>query len=239
MKVETEPDIAAKLAQDNARFRGDLLTVAKRISHDLRTPLGGIITIGEMLKETLSEGDATTGSSLAALLDSAADMARLIERVSFILKATANPIAVECMQMGDVVFRVLQSHESKILKKQVMVSEPSVWPEAKGVFSWTEVIWGNLLLNAIGHAKDRIELGWQEEKSEICFSICDDGAGVPREKNDKLFQSFDSLHQPNAALGLGLPIVRRLVELQGGRWGYKPQAKGGSCFFFTLPSCKK
>ena len=81
------------LMRENERLRGDLLTVARRICHDLRTPLGGILTTSEVLKEVLMEKSAASESLMATIFDSAEDMTKLIERVSFILKATANPIA--------------------------------------------------------------------------------------------------------------------------------------------------
>lgn len=229
---KTTPD---QLLRENTRLRGDLLTVARRISHDLRTPLGGILTTGEMLKETLVENGVPT-TLVAPIFDSAEEMTKLIERVGFVLKASANPPVKERVPMGEVVFRVLQIWEGKIFKKNAAVSEPASWPEVNGVFSWLEIVWGNLLGNALRHGKDPIELGWREENGNFRFWVCDNGGGVPREKRAKLFQPFDSLHEPDAPHGLGLPIVQRLMKLQDGNCGYEPRLEGGACFYFTLPS---
>ncbi len=89
--------------------------------------------------------------------------------------------------------------------------------------------------NALRHGKDKIELGWREEKKEFRFWLCDNGNGIPVENCHKLFQPFESLHEADAAPGLGLSIIQRLVELQGGRCGYEPRLDGGSCFYFILP----
>ena len=225
-----------RLARENARLRGDLLTVAQRISHDLRSPLGGIITNCEVLSETLATNGVASESLLAPIFDSAEEMRKLIERVSFVLRASADPAANACVQMGDVVFRVLQSVESKVLKKNVTVSEPALWPQVMGVSSWLEVVWKNLLLNALCHGKNRIELGWGEEPGQFRFWVSDDGNVVPAGKREKLFQPFDSLHEPGASRGLGLAIVQRLTALHGGRCGYETPFDGGSCFYFTLPA---
>jgi K+-sensing histidine kinase KdpD len=233
MKEESGQDL---LSLENERLRGDLLTVARRISHDLRTPLGGIIAASEMLKEILAENKPSRTSLVAPIFDSTEELKKIIERVSFILRASASPIPKERMKMGEVVFRVLQRMEGKILKKNAVVSEPSSWPEVNGVFSWLEVVWWNLLANALQFGKDRIELGWQKENGELRFWICDNGAGVPMERRDKLFQPFHTLHEPDSAHGLGLSIVQRLVELQGGSCGYEPHTEDGFCFYFTLPS---
>jgi signal transduction histidine kinase len=239
-QIEQEaPD--GKIAQDqlwreNLRLRGDLLTVARRISHDLRTPLGGVVATSEVLKEILAENNPSRSSLVAPILDSTEEIKKLIERVSFILKASANPLPKEPVKMGEVVFRTLQRLEGKILKKNAVVSEPDSWPEVNGVFSWLEVVWWNLLANAVQFGKDRVELGWQKENGGLRFWICDNGDGVPMEKHAKLFQPFHSLHKPDAAHGLGLSIVQRLMELQGGRCGFEPRLKGGSSFYFTLPN---
>jgi signal transduction histidine kinase len=231
MKSESGQD---QLSRENVRLRGDLLTVARRINHDLRTPLGGIVAASEMLKEILAENKPSRAPLLAPILDSTEDIKKLIERVSFILKASASPVSKEPLKMDEVVFRVLQRLESKILKKNAVVSEPASWPEVDGVFTWLEVVWLNLLANAVQFGKDRIELGWQKEKNELRFWICDNGAGVPMERRDKLFQPFHTLHEPDSAHGLGLSIVQRLMELQGGRCGYEPRSEGASRFYFTL-----
>ncbi len=236
MKKKPEPATRDEILRENARLRGDLLTVAHRISHDLRTPLGGIITTSEILKENLMEDSPSSVALMAPVFDSAEDMAKLIERVSFILKASANPLAKERLKMGEVVFRTLQRLESKILKKSTTISEPSAWPEVAGVFSWLEIVWGNLLANALQYGKDRIELGWQEENGVFRFWVCDNGGGVAPEKRAILFQPFHALHEINAAGGLGLSIVQRLVELQGGNCGHESLPAGGSLFFFTLPA---
>ncbi|HEX3890694.1 MAG TPA: ATP-binding protein [Verrucomicrobiae bacterium] len=224
-----------KLSRENARLRGDLLTVARRISHDLRTPLGGVVAASEMLKEVLAENNPSRASLTAPIFDSTEEIKKLIERASFILKASVDPISKEPVKMDEVVFRALQRLESKILKKNAVVSEPASWPEVDGVFSWLEVMWWNLLANALRFGNGRIELGWQEENGELRFWICDNGAGVPMERRDELFQPFHTLHEPDAAHGLGLSIVQRLTELQGGRCGYEPRSEGGSRFYFTMP----
>jgi signal transduction histidine kinase len=237
MKKKIEQATLEELLRENARLRGDLLTVAHRISHDLRTPLGGIITTSEMLKEMLAENAAPSVSLMAPILSSAEDMAKLVERVSFVLKASANPLPKKPVPMAEVVFRVLQRMESKILSKDAVPSLPATWPEVSGVFSWLEIVWGNLLANALEHGKTplKIELGWREQVGEFYFWISNTGSGIPVERRKKMFQPFHSLHEPDATGGLGLSIVQRLVELQGGRCGYEMNAEGGPFFYFTLP----
>jgi len=107
-----------------------------------------------------------------------------------------------------------------------------------GVLAWLEMIWWQLLLNALKHAgpKPRIELGWETRRDSLRFWIRDQGPGVPDALRGKLFQEFDSLHAKPSVPGLGLSIVQRLVDLQGGACGHEKPEHGGACFFFTLPT---
>jgi K+-sensing histidine kinase KdpD len=225
------------LIRENARLRGDLLTVAKRISHDLRAPLGGIVSTGEILREILAEKEPSSAVLTDSLFNSVDELSRLIKSVSVVTKASASPRAKEKVEMGGIVSGVLQQLESRTLKKQATIVEPGSWPEVEGVDSWLEVIWWNFLANALQHAGEspRIEFGWREETGKIRFWISDNGPGVPANKSNKLFQPFDSLHKPDSMQGLGLSVVQRLVELQGGDCGYEANPKGGAWFFFTLP----
>ena len=221
--------------EENARLRGDLLTVACRVNHDLRTPLGGIVTATEALRENL--GDHRQSAALTqAIFDSVEEMTRLIRQISIVTRATAHPLPLEPVNLSEVVVAVLQRLESRILKRNATVIEPPSWPQVHGVAAWLEVIWSNFLTNALQHTGDkpRIELTWREENDWLHFGVTDNGGGVPADVRSRLFQPFHLLYQPDNAGGLGLSVVQRLVELQGGRCGYEPLADG-SLFFFSLP----
>ena len=222
----------------NARLRGDLLTIASRVSHDLRTPLNYIFTAGEAMKEILADKDPAAVAMADSLLTSAEEMTQLIKRVSFLIRASANPPAKTRLSMAGPVSYALQRLESRILKNQATVKEPASWPEVEGVFPWLEMVWWNLLTNALTHGgeKLRIELGWQEHKGNCRFWISDNGPGVSPQRQKTLFKSFDSLHETEDFAGLGLSIVQRLVKLQGGQCGHESPKNGGSLFYFELPA---
>lgn len=230
-----------RLVRENARLRGDLLTVAKRISHDLRAPLGGIVSTGEILREIIAEKEPSSAALANPLFNSVDELSRLIKSVSIVTKASAKPRAKEKVRMGEIVSGVLQQLESRALKRHATIVDPGSWPEVEGVDSWLEVIWWNFLANALQHAgkSPRIEFGWRESRDcgteQFQFWISDNGPGVSADRSNKLFQPFDSLHEPDSMQGLGLSVVQRLVELQGGDCGYEANPKGGAWFFFTLP----
>jgi signal transduction histidine kinase len=244
MKEKFEKDATAheitqeQLLLKNTRLRGDLLTVAVRVSHDLRTPLGGIVNTGELLQEILIEKEPAAAALVDSLFTSVDEISKLIGQIRIITRATADPKPKTQVNMAEIVSGVLQRLESRILKTQARVAEPASWPEVNGVADWLEFIWWNLLANALQHAgeKPKIELNWLQQKDGFRFQVCDSGGDIPAEIRANLFQPFDSLHEPESGWGLGLSVVQRLVDLQGGSCGYEPNFKGGACFFFTLPA---
>jgi signal transduction histidine kinase len=239
MKHQAIPPAAA-LEQENARLRGDLLTLAKRVSHDLRTPLGGIVSASEAVKEILADYDPSALPLADSLLTSADEMIQIIKQVSFLARASASPLPKSTLNMGEPVFAALQRLESRIIKRSASVQEPGSWPAVPGVAPWLESVWWHLIANGLKHCAQncRIELGWSPADDQKClrFWIHDNGPGVPEPLRGKLFKEFHSLHEEQGIPGLGLSIVQRLIELQGGSCGYESPEQGGALFYFTLPA---
>jgi signal transduction histidine kinase len=223
-----------ELLWENLRLRGDLKTVARRISHDMRTPVGCIYTTAEMLPELDEASLAGLGE---VIKQSAMEISQMIDRVSFVIKASLDSSLVSCVRMGPVVDGVLQELGPDIKRTRAVVTPAVNWPDVTGVASWLQVVWHNLLSNALQHggAAPRITLAWERAGESCRFSIIDNGTGVSAARLTALFSSFDQLHDRRLA-GLGLAIVQRLISLQGGSCGYEQAPQGGACFYFTLPA---
>lgn len=223
-----------ELLWENLRLRGDLKTVARRISHDLRTPVGCIHTTSDMLPEL----DASSIASMAAVIkQSSTEISEIIDRVSFLLKASADSYPPAPVKMGQVVEQVLRELEADIKKTGAVVTPPAHWPEVVGVGPWLHEIWANLLGNAVKHGGTfpRITITWDCTADEYRFVVSDHGPGVPAGRMPALFAPFDQLHEVRAS-GMGLSIVQRLTTLQGGSCGYEKSERTGSTFYFTLPA---
>jgi signal transduction histidine kinase len=116
---------------------------------------------------------------------------------------------------------------------------PNVWPVAQGHASWVVEVWTNYISNAIkyGGTPPVIELGADEQADGmIRFWVRDNGPGLTEEQCACLFQEFARLdqHQEIEGHGLGLSIVRRIVDKLGGAVGVESDVGEGSVFFFTL-----
>ena len=232
---EKSPTKFDQLAQENSRLRGDLLTIGSRVNHDLRTPLGGIVNTGELLREILARDDPSTAALTDSLFTSVDEMVRLIKNISIITRASARPVTKLLVQMDQIVTAVTQRLESRVLKRGATVTSQDSWPAVKGVSDWLEWVWWNFLVNALQHGGEKIELGWEPDGNGFKFWISDNGPGVPAELVPALFRPFDTLHEPGSPRGIGLSVVERLVKLQGGRCGYERLVEKSN-FYFTLPA---
>lgn len=225
------------LARERDRALGDLLTIGRRISHDFRTPLGGILTSVELLRELSVEEKPAPAELVQPIAESAQELVKIIDRVGFLAKASGAPLAKSAVSMAEPVYIGLGKWERRIGERQITVSQPAEWPTVSGVVSWLGTVWWNLIGNALQHAGNitRIELGWESLEDEYRFWVADDGDGIPVERRGRLFQPFHTLHELGSSRGIGLSISQRLIELQNGRCGYEPRPAGGSTFFFILP----
>ena len=139
--------------------------------------------------------------------------------------------------MGEAYARA----EYLIAEMQASVTLPADWPTALGYAPWVEEVWINYLTNACkyGGRPPEIQLGAEAlHDGRVRFWVRDNGNGVLPEDHDRLFKPFTRLEQARArGHGLGLSIVRRIIERQGGQVGVISHGVPGegSEFYFTLP----
>ncbi|MEO6002745.1 MAG: HAMP domain-containing sensor histidine kinase [Opitutus sp.] len=229
-----------RLQRENARLRGDLLTFGTRITHDLRTPLGGVLTTTEMLREVLAEDAPNDVALTQPILDSTEGLVKLIERASFFARTSASREPRRTLDMSGPFWNAFQHLEGTMMKAQSSFTYPSAWPSVEGHESWLEGVWRALLTNAIQHGVpgSKIEAGWSTESNEHRFWVRNEGT-VQVEKEPRLFFPFHRLHESGAPRGLGLPTVQRLVEMEGGHCGFTIPNPGTVEFFFCLPSASE
>jgi signal transduction histidine kinase len=236
-RLRTAADLH-RLRRENARLRGDLAAVGVRIAHDLRAPLSGVVTAAHFLEELLKGEGSPHAPMVRPILESSDELVALLRRISLWANATSGRTNRKRASAGPAAWTALQGFERAIAAQGARLTQPPSWPEVEADHAWLEMIWSQLVANALryGGPAPQIELGWEREGAELRFWVRDHGRGVPAAKLPGLFYPFHRLHETNAPRGLGLPIVRRLVELQGGRCGHRVPPGGGAEFFFTLPA---
>jgi signal transduction histidine kinase len=129
-----------------------------------------------------------------------------------------------------------------IKKHDARIFSSDGWPRAAGYAPWIEEVWMNYLTNAIKYSGKPpvIEVGADEpENGKIRFWVKDNGDGISAENQNRLFHKYVRLAPEKAdGYGLGLSIVKRIVEKLGGEVGVESTGKKGegAQFWFELPA---
>jgi signal transduction histidine kinase len=168
-------------------------------------------------------------------------MANIIDELLLLASARqVTDVGVSSLDMASIVDQVRQRLDYMIEEYQAEIVLPQAWPVSWGHGPWVEEVWTNYISNALkyGGQPPRVELGaTEQEDGAIRFWVQDNGSGLTSEEQDRLFTPFTRLDQVRAkGHGLGLSIVRRIVERLGGQVGVESQVGQGSVFSFTLPA---
>ncbi len=214
-------------------------------SHELRTPLNGILGITEaMLKnqeEGLSENQRhnlfmIAGSSrrLANLVNDILDYSKLKHgNISLFIR----PIRLDGLINNVVsVFQKLNASKELKILGEISSDLPLVMGDENRVLQ----ILYNLIGNAVKFtARGSVNIYAERKGNLVELCVSDTGEGIPQDKLEDIFTSFEqgdsSLTRKHGGTGLGLPITKHLVELQGGNIRVESRLGEGSRFYFTLP----
>jgi PAS domain S-box-containing protein len=230
------------VAQLEARNR-ELDAFAHTVAHDLKNPLGLVIGYAKLLllegEDELSEPELQ--QALETIVRNAERMVNIIDELLLLADVRRmEQVQLEPLYVGNVVTEALDRVSHLIEESGAQVEQPLVWPMVMGYAPWLVEVWVNYLSNALkyGGSPPRIELGASEEEEEegwVRLWVRDEGPGLTPEQQVRLFTPFVQLAQARATgHGLGLSIVRRIVDRLGGQVGVESEVGRGSTFWFTL-----
>ncbi|MDM8560446.1 hybrid sensor histidine kinase/response regulator [Candidatus Parabeggiatoa sp. HSG14] len=218
---------------------------ARTVAHDLKSPLNTVIGYADELVEICTEGgllDDELMLQLKSVAKAGHKMESIINALLLLAKTRKSEEKVE-MQPLDMSHIIAQAQERLIYTIKGCLAEinfPTTFPIAKGYAPWVEEVWANYISNGLkyGGYPPHLELGAETQDDDmICFWVRDNGQGLSKEAQDKLFTPFTRLHQERAdGHGLGLSIVQQIVERLGGEVGIESEIGQGSTFYFTLPA---
>lgn len=221
----------------------ELDAFARTVTHGLKNPLNSALGHAEILE---AEGTKLSSEQLALharlVAQNARKMQVIIDALLRLAMVRETEVSPEPLDMAHIVSGA-HLHVAHMLEAaQGGITMPDTWPTALGYEPWVEEVWQNYISNAIkyGDQPPRIELGATVEDGDmIQFWVRDHGPGLTEEDQAKLFTPFTRLEGTRATgHGLGLSIVKRIVEKLGGRVGVDSAPGQGSTFIFSLPSAK-
>jgi len=167
-------------------------------------------------------------------------MNNIVEELLLLAGVRKTEVKVGPVDMDHIVAESRRRLAYMIKECQAEIVLPSAWPAAQGYAPWIEEVWANYLSNGCkyGGRPPHLELGAQAQPDgQVRFWVRDNGHGLTPEEQGRLFMPFMRLDQVRAkGHGLGLSIVRRIVEKLGGQVGVESQLGQGSTFYFTLPA---
>ena len=208
------------------------------VAHDLKSPLSLIIGYAEFI--LMDQPVAAPDVRLQRIIDSSRKMGDIIDELLLLASIQQKQIQTGPITMSFIIDEALKRLDLMIEENDAKIKKPSIWPIACGYGPWVEEVWVNYLSNAIkyGGIPPLIELGAMElAQGQLCFWVKDNGNTVTAEDESKLFQKFERLEPTKATgHGLGLSIVKQIVEMLGGTVGFKRLSPQGSMFYFTLPA---
>ncbi|MFN8595288.1 MAG: PAS domain-containing sensor histidine kinase [Anaerolineae bacterium] len=229
------------LRRYTADLRGrneELETFARTVAHDLKSPLGNILGFTELLTARPNLAVETRTDFVETIARNASKMVSIIDELLLLAKVRKGEMVLTPIDMGRIVSEALHRLTFSISEASAAIYTPNSWPAAKGYAPWVEEVWVNYVSNALkyGGQPPHIELGYEVCGNTVRFWVKDDGHGVPAEEREKLFTPFVQLSTMRATgHGLGLSIVRQIVEKMGGTVDCQSSERG-SVFSFTLPA---
>ena len=229
---------SATVQMESERLRNSLLAA---LSHDLRTPLAGLVGLAETLGMTgsvlssaqkeIAEGIRTSAMRMSAQVNNLLDMAR-IESGDVRLRREWNSIE-------EIVGSALRLTRPLLLPRHVLTDVPANLPLVECDAVLIERVLVNLLENAAKYTPTtaRVLVAARVDGQEMCVAVEDDGPGIRPGKETEIFEKFTRGQRESAisGVGLGLAICKAIVEAHGGSIFVAPGRTSGARFTFTLP----
>jgi light-regulated signal transduction histidine kinase (bacteriophytochrome) len=212
------------------------------VAHDLRAPLRAIGGFARVLLEEYPDRlDADGQRYLNIIHQDARKMGQLIDDLLALARLGRKEMGLGRIDMGALVKAVWEDVKAPYRDRKLQIEIQSL-PEALGDRVMMRQVLANLLLNAIKFTSHRaaavIEVsGWSEEHEQV-YCVKDNGVGFDMRYVNKLFEVFQRLHSEAEfeGTGVGLAIVKRIIDRHGGRLWAEGKIDAGATFCFTIPS---
>ena len=210
------------------------------VSHDLKSPLVTIRGFLGYLARDVKMGDVARIEDDIRRIESSTDkMNHLLMDLLQLSRIGRLINPPETVPFDGIVQDALELAQVHIRERNVRVHVLPDLPTVYGDRERLVEVLLNLIVNAVKFMGDQpnplIEIGFRNDQPQPVFFVRDNGIGIPPEFQERVFGLFNRLNQNIEGTGVGLALVRRIVEVHGGRiWIESGPEEGGTTFFFTL-----
>lgn len=228
-----------EVIQQLSRKNQELDRFAVRVSHDLKTPLITLAGFLGYLEKDIKDGDFERAvKDFSQINDAAKTMGKFVDELldlSRVGRITNPPTNVS---FDEIVQDALKAADGLLKAKQVQVeidtSFPSVHVDRMRIIQ----VMQNLVVNAVKFMGDQsnpiIRIGLEETEGKHIFFVQDNGIGIATENQETIFELFSKLDAATDGTGIGLGLVKRIVEVHNGRIWVESELRKGAIFKFTL-----
>ncbi len=215
------------------------------IVHEFRTPLSALSASTEILQDqvddlTLAEVHELLGSLHLGIFGLQTLIDNLLEGAS--IQAGHFGVAPQEVDLGSMIAEAAKTIEPLLEKygQRLVITLPVEIPKVYADTRRIVQVIVNLISNAhkFGPADREIDINVQVNRDWVRVEICDHGSGIPVEDPESLFFPFTRGHSVKAGAGLGLSVVKAIVNAHHGKTGVENRPGGGAIFWFTLPTVR-
>ncbi|MUV03968.1 PAS domain S-box protein [Flavobacterium rakeshii] len=230
--LESQKEVLLKsLAKSNK----ELEDYAQIVSHDLKSPLRSINSLVAWIKED-NEGALTeqTTQYLNMIEDKLEKMDHLIQGVLTYSKIDKTDIAKENVNIHEVVSNIISIIH---IPQHTKVEIKNTLPVLKADRFRIQQLFQNLISNAVNYIDKEeglVSIDVEEAKDCFIFSVRDNGPGIAEENQEKIFKIFQSFSKSEKSTGLGLSIVKKIVDNYGGKIWIESELGSGTVFYIKL-----
>lgn len=208
-------------------------------SHDLKAPLRAVSNLAQWIEEDLREKlDDASKEQLALLRDRVKKMHDLIEGLLEYSRVGRTSDPESLLDTRELVEEIIDSLSPT---ENYSIKVKGKMPILKADRLQLGQVFSNLIGNGIKHhggKKGKIRIRCENSEQFHEFSVCDDGQGIAPQYHKKIFMMFQTLESSDfeSSTGIGLALVKKIVEEHGGTIKLRSAPGEGTCFFFTWPT---
>jgi len=240
---ELNADLRCRVEEIQATNK-ELEAFAHTLSHDLQTPLISIEAFSRRVAKGYSTSLDSKGQEyLRVVIENASRMRELVDDLLSFFKVERKNAEYRLVDMNKLCREAYEAVISTCPDRPIRLYVEKL-PDAYGDRVMLREVFMNLFQNCVKFTRPRptaeIGVGGNEEPEATVYYVKDNGIGFPQEQAKRLFQPFERLHSSNEfeGTGIGLAIVRRIIERHGGRVWAESKPDQGATFYFTIAKKK-
>ena len=210
------------------------------VSHDLKAPLRTVEAFASFLIKDYAENLDETGKEyLNRMRDASIRMKRLIDDMLSLSRVGRMQTEIVLVDLNELIDKIRFDFETQIKEGKAEIISSGL-PAIRTQRIWIQQLFSNLISNGLKFNNSKIPkvwVGYEEQRDCHLFSVKDNGIGIEKRYQEKIFHIFQRLHSKDEypGTGAGLTICKKIIETVGGRIWVDSKPGAGSTFYFTIP----